>query len=437
MEFKRSATTWIASLTGAFLLTAAATTPVGAQAPGDGQPQVALPLDLVDSVDQAKFKIRVPANWNGTLLIFAAGTLGVPRPLEPRLVPPVLPSSEPPLEQTLLSRGYALAASGVATTDWQMKEEVQDTLTLAAYFRGRVGVPKRVIIWGTSLGGLVSLRLIEEFPRAFDGAIATCGGLAGWSRRWDRLLDFSLAYAVAFGWPVEAWGPVEDLRDDLNFARDVSPRVQWPGADGSNRGGWEFIRLVSGVTSEAFWATDPGLGITGFAAHMLFATEMRSGAEAWAAGPVAQNAGRQYTLKPEEKTYLAGLGVNSEDLLAKMNSRANIPASPLSRDYMRRFGDVRGKLIRPVITLHSTQDGVADVSHESAYRAAVQSWNCSENLVQTYVSAVGHCAFTPKHLLAALTAMEHWLDSGKAPDASFFLEAQGFDNRFVPPDWPN
>ena len=150
------------------------------------------------------------------------------------------------MEDTLLSRGFALAASEIASNEMQMKASVEDHLTLTAYFRGRVGEPKRVILWGASAGGLASIRLIEDYPRSFDGAIAMCAPAAGMPRRGDQQLDFDLAYAVAFGWPDDKWGSVGNPKPGLNFATDVKPIVNWPKPDGSNRAGWEFIRLVTG-----------------------------------------------------------------------------------------------------------------------------------------------------------------------------------------------
>lgn len=422
---------WIAWM----LLILSAPLPSAAQAPWDGTVRVTLPLNLVDSLDEARFKIQIPENWNGTLLVYLQGSKTGATPPEPLVAPPVLPGSQSPLAETLLSRGYALAASQVATSEWQQKAEFQDTFALVSYFRGRVGQPKRIILLGTSLGGLVALRLIEEYPRSFDAAIATCAPAAGTPRRMDRMLDFSLAYWAVFGWP-DAWGPIGELRPGLNFARDVNPIVPWPKPDGSNRGAWEFIRLVSGLSSDAFWVTDPLQGVPGYLMSMLWTTQQREAIEAWASGPVAQNVDHGYSLAPAEKAYLATLGVKADDLLEKMNSRPRIAACVPCRDFAHRFATVRGVLTKPVITLHTTADGLTEINNEGYYRDAVEVWGASQNLAQAFVNGVGHCAFTATQILTTLAAMENWLDTGVRPDASSFPEAQGFDNRFVPPPWP-
>jgi pimeloyl-ACP methyl ester carboxylesterase len=421
--------------TAAFVLLLAVAPPaVQAQAPG-GALRVALPFDLVDILDGAKFKIRVPKNWNGTLLVYLQGTKSVPVP-EPVVVPPVVPGSQPALEETLLSRGYALAASDFGSSDMQPKEAVEDSLALTSYFRGRVGDPARVILWGTSAGGLASLKMIEDYPRAFDGAIATCASAAGLPRAQDRHLDFGLAYAVAFGWPADKWGPLEQLRPILDLQTDLLAVAQLPKADGSNRGAWEFIRLVRGISSEAFWGTNAVYNYPGWMLNLIFATWSRWMVENFAGGPFTQNLDHRYTLKPEEKTYLAGLGINADELLAKMNARRNIAAAPHARDYAERFGGLRGKLLRPTLTLHNPTDNLAEVANEGAYRAQVEWWGCQDRLLQVYSKGIGHCVFTSGQLLATLEAMERWLDTGTRPEASFFPEEKGFDNKFVPPPWP-
>jgi len=52
------------------------------------------------------------------------------------------------------------------------------------------------------------------------------------------------------------------------------------------------------------------------------------------------------------------------------------------------------------------------------------------------VEGAVHAGYTAAQYLAALEALEHWLDTGEKPDASYFPAAQGFLDSFVPPPWP-
>ena len=94
---------------------------------------------------------------------------------------------------------------------------------------------------------------------------------------------------------------MENPRSGLNFATDVSPKVNWPKPDGSNRGGWEFIRLVKGLASDPFWKTDPIYGNRDSSCNMAFATWDRANAQDWAGGPVAQNINQRYSLTSGRK----------------------------------------------------------------------------------------------------------------------------------------
>jgi hypothetical protein len=276
----------------------------------------------------------------------------------------------------------------------------------------------------------------EDYPRAFAGAIATCAPAAGFARGMDRHLDFTVAYAAAFGWPDADWGPLENLKENLNFQTEVLPKLQTPRADGGNRGQWEFIRLVRGISPESFWGVNPVYNMQGWLINMALSTWGRATNQSFAAGPFAQNQDHRYNLTAPEKAYLAGLNINADELLTRMNARTNIQATPCSRDYVDRFGSPRGLLRRPALTLHNTQDNVAEAAHESAYLAAARWWKAESNLYQAYVTAPGHCVFTSSQLLTALAAMERWLDTGQRPATADFPEAEGFENTFTPPPWP-
>ncbi|HYK89469.1 MAG TPA: alpha/beta hydrolase [Acidobacteriota bacterium] len=404
-----------------------------AMADGKGVAHIPLPADLTGTLDGADYIIRVPANWNGTLLVFAHpnNPLGL---VVTQAAPVSFPKVTPSLEKQLLGLGYAIAGSGFQNTD---KDGMLRTLSLTNFFRGMVGNPGRIIVWGNSLGGKIALKLIEEYPGVYDGAIGISPPAAGTPENLDSALSFGLAYAAAFGWHDELWGPIEDLRDDLDFWADVLPLLQaetWPSP--ATYGRWEFIRLVMHQPPEAFWGINPSNGNEFFAVNMWKATQNRAAAEALYGGPVATNVGIQYTLTEQDKLYLDSLGVNADELLAYMNARTNITADIAARNHVEHWGGLSGRLSRPVLTMHAIFDGQAFISHESYYAALVQEAGSSDLLVQAYVNAVGHCSFSADQYLSVLGAMNSWLDTGVRPDASLLPASKGFNLGFVPPLWP-
>ncbi len=405
-----------------------------AMADGKGVTHVPLPADLSGTLNGVDYIIRVPANWNGTLLMFAHGTqLGPP---EAHAAPVAWPLVAPSLEEQLLTLGYALAGSGYGSDS--KKEAVQRTLALTNFFKGMIGNPSRTIIWGDSLGGQVSLKLIEDHPDIYDGAIANSPPAAGDPENADMDLSFSLAYAATFPWHDDLWGPVENLRDDLDFFVDVLPILLAEADPGpATFGRWEFIRLIMGVPPQVFWGSDPATGFPFSIFLLAKATQGRAAVEAEYGGPVAENVDLQYTLTPAEKDYLAlSFGVNADQLLAYMNARTNITADRAARIHAEHWGGFSGRLLRPVLTMHSKFDGLLFVSQESYYAALVQAAGCSNQLVQAYVNDVGHASFSADQYLSVLAAMESWLDTGVRPDATLLPASQGFDLGFVPPPWP-
>ena len=394
---------------------------------------IPLPADLTGTLNGSKYVIRVPVNWNGTLLVYAHGTsTGA---LE--VAPATIPSTSPTLEEHLLSLGYALAGTFYPDST---KAGPQQTLALTNFFQGQVGKPRRTIVWGISLGGVNSLVLIENYPSIYDGAIAIAPPAAGTARSADAQLRYGVAYAAAFGWPSENWGPLEDLRDDLkgNEGTLIMPVFQWltPENFAENYGKWEFIRLVMKLDSPTWWDIEPYSGLWGYAIEGWVATALRSANEQFAGGNGAENIGDYYALTDGEKTYLSTLGVNADELLAWMNQHTNINAVRSARNHLQHYGSPSGQLRRPVITMHGMYDPVAWVTHESVYRGLVDAAGNGDKLVQVYVNAPGHAAFSFDQLMATLNAMESWLNSGVAPDASAFPENVGFDNSYVPPPWP-
>jgi hypothetical protein len=379
----------------------------------------------------------VPAEWNGTLVEFVRGYTDKadhPGEIDNRN-PTIAPSAA--VRDLLLANGYALAGSARKDNGWSVEEGLDDVVALVSYFRENLANPTSAILWGTSLGTVITLDTAERNGGSFDGYLAQCSLGAGATRSWDQILDLRLAYDVTFGMP-PSWGTPGDVRDDLDFETEVAPILSAQAGDPANFGRFEFLRLVAGI---------PGSGITpppGFFPGRLIdpgqvfflATEGEAELERRAGGPFAQNISHTYALTSAEKAYLAGLGVDADPLLEAMNARRDIAPPPEPRNYLEHFADYSGLIKHPVLTLHPALDPVAPVAHESAYRNTVAAVGRDARLVQVYTAGLGHCSSTKEQQLVAIKAVEEWARSGVPPASSVFPAEVGFLPGFVPPAWP-
>ncbi|HET8625775.1 MAG TPA: prolyl oligopeptidase family serine peptidase, partial [Thermomicrobiales bacterium] len=146
------------------------------------------PLTLAGVLGDAPYRIVVPANWNGTLVLYSHGYIPAGVPNQAQDAPDAATAS------WLLEHGYALAGSAYSATGWAVAEALDDQVALLDYFSRRVGPPRRVIAWGQSLGGLVTAGLAQRYPDRFVGALPMCGILAGAVGAWNEGLDAAFAF---------------------------------------------------------------------------------------------------------------------------------------------------------------------------------------------------------------------------------------------------
>src|SRR5687767_12358068 len=119
------------------------------------------PLDLSGEINGAPYRIRVPANWNGTLLVFAHGyrdKADHPGEIDNRNAD-IAPSGA--LEAPLLAQGFALAGSAYRDNGWAVEEALKDTKDLTVFFRANVAKPERTILWAFSLGSFIGFKSME------------------------------------------------------------------------------------------------------------------------------------------------------------------------------------------------------------------------------------------------------------------------------------
>ena len=397
------------------------------------------PIDVSGEIDKAPYRIAVPANWNGTLLVYAHGyrdKADHPGEVDVRTAD-LAPN--PALVPYLLSQGYALSGTAYKDNGWAVEEGVQDMKNLVTHFRGAVGKPDRTIIWAFSMGTVIGFKSMEQFGGIYDGALCACAVGAGATSSWDSAGDLTLAYDVLFGMPA-SWGTFGDIRDDINAETEVYPKLFTELGNPANFAKFEFIRLVVGtpgrgiptILPPAPGAFYPGWIVT----DMTFATEYRSEIERRAGGPIVQNMDRNYNLTAAERGYLTALGIPSAQIdlwLATMNGSRYVDAPNYSRNYVERNADYSGKIKNPVLTMHTIVDPLVTVSQEYEYAETVNNAGRGRLLYQTYTTGNGHCAFTADQLIASVNAINTWVRTGTRPTAANFPAAIGFNPTFVPP----
>ena len=86
--------------------------------------------------------------------------------------------------------------------------------------------------------------------------------------------------------------------------------------------------------------------------------------------------------------------------------------------YLDQNISLDGRLSIPVLTMHTTGDGLVIPPHESAYAAVVGAAGDSSMLRQTFVHRAGHCAFTDAETIAAAQVLLKRLDTGRWDDAA-------------------
>ncbi|MGH9187705.1 MAG: hypothetical protein ACRD0U_18140 [Acidimicrobiales bacterium] len=389
-------------------------------------PPVDGPIDLVGELDGAPFEIRVPADWNGTLVAYAHGyrdRADHPGEVDDRSADAFVGD---PFEEVLLAAGFALAGSAYHRNGWAVKEGIHDTNRLVRHFKAVVGRPDTTILVGFSMGSVITFEAIERFARLYDGAIPSCAVGSGAPRAFDGTMAISAAYDATFGWPA-AWGTPGDVRDDIDFESEVLPVLLAELSAPGGQAKLEFMRRATGVPEGPEWPFSP----------MFFSTEGRAELERRAHGPVVQNLDHTYALTDADRAAIEALGATGEEIdgwLAALDAeRASAPRR--SRNYVIRYADYTGRLRRPVLTLHTVVDALVPPAHIDRYNQTVAEAGRSEHVVNAWTAGVGHCNFTPTQALTAVTAMQAWIDTGAAPDPASFPSEEGFVP-FTPPPWP-
>jgi pimeloyl-ACP methyl ester carboxylesterase len=373
------------------------------------------------------WRLEKPPNWNGTLLLYSHGYSPAASSAPPQTAPRGI-------HDQLLAEGYALAASAYSGVGWALEEAPRDQLEVVDAFAGHFGKPRRVIAWGDSMGGLVSLALAERHPDRFDGALPMCGSVSGSLGMLNTALDGAFAFRTLLA-------PDSDIRlvrvddDRANAARVTRAlTTAWTSPQGRAR-----VLLAATLAQLPSWsdpaAPEPAPGDFAAQAEEIRKTFVmgvfvpRVDQERRAGGLYSWNTGIDYRDQLRRsgrlefvRHFYAQAGLDLERDLDVLNSAPRIAADPRAVAYMRA-NYVPGKLPLPVLTLQTIGDGLTVPATHGGLLQIAREAGSGRQLAQLWVRRAGHCTATAAETRAALGVLERRLDSGAwsltLPQATF------------------
>ncbi len=393
--------------------------------PSQPAPQQAYPTpgNRTGVIGAAPYEIDVPRQWNRTLFLYSHGYVaptGAPNPAQS--------ASLPVLRAWLLDHHFAAAGSAYSSTGWAVEDALKDQMALLDLFTQQIGAPERVIAWGASLGGLVTAGLVQLHPERFTAAMPLCGVLAGGVATWNAELDAAYAFKTLLA-PNSDLQLVHIVDSEANrlLAQQIYIEAQTT-AKGEAR-----LALVAALIDLPGWFNplEPEPAPTDYVARaraqaawesrvdFAFAFGFRLELEQRAGGNPSWNVGVDYgrLLAPspsldEVKALYAAAGLDLQADLTRLNAGKRIKADPGAAAYLDRNISFDGLLQVPVVSMHTTDDGLVIPGNEGAYAQAVAAQGKSEMLRQLFVHRAGHCAFTPAETIAAIQVLLKRLDSG-------------------------
>lgn len=371
----------------------------------------------------------VPANWNGTLLLYSHGF----GPLVAADAP------DPTTAAALLARGYALAGSSYdpSGSEWALDTAVSDQFgTLKAVESGVLpSRPREVLAFGTSMGGLISSLEAQDGAGRIDGALTTCGIVAGGLNLNEYQLDgeYALAQLLLPGQQVQLVG-FANSGDALATAATLQAAAAQAQQSAAGRArlalALAFINVPTWDPSQAAPApaSDPAaqeaaqydVEFTGSFSTLDFIESARpsvdqadGGSANWTAGTSFAAVLARSPYAPEVAALYRAAGLNLQADLNDLTQNANITADPAAVRSLARTSVPTGHLAVPELDLHTIGDQLVAVQQENFYADQVRAAGDSNLLRQAFVASYGHCNFSPAELVAGVLALGHRVTTGQ------------------------
>ena len=342
-------------------------------------------------------------------------------------------------QAALLARGYALAGSSYDPngSEWALDTAVSDQFGTLQAVEASVlpGRPRQVLAFGTSMGGLVSALEAQDGAGRIDGALTTCGIVAGGINLNEYQLDgeYALAQLLLPGKQVQLVGfaNVNDVLATAATLQTAATQAQQTAAGRArlalalayiNTPSWDPAQTAPAPADDpaAQEAAQYDVEFTGSFSTLDFIEAARpsvdqadGGSANWTAGvDFAAVLGRSPYL-PEVAALYHAAGLSLRGDLDNLTRNATITADPAAVRSLARTSVPTGHLAVPELDLHTIGDQLVPVQQENYYAGLVRAADDGSLLRQAFAASYGHCNFSPAELIAGVMAISHRVATGR------------------------
>lgn len=398
--------------------------------------------------DGTDYLIRVPDHWNGTLI----------RDLD--YAQRITQDSRSSRYNYFLEKGYALAGTArhpLRAWQYDPAREIKDLDLVIDRFSEEFGEAERIIQFGCSGGGHVSLAVAESFSNRIDGAVVLAAHTPVWLM--NNFLDGWFALQTLLGEYYEnaGYGSASDLQI-IDLPNDGSSNASGHGMEGKIPEAWSkafkaanespggrarmalAFALAQWPVAMAEGATQPSYddlealqdaiynslqrlsGSPGGEARILFENAAQGQQLSWNDNvdyaEFLKNANPN--LRESVEQLYEDSDLNLEDDLLRLNEKQGIKASQHAVEYWSEPGRTTiGDPQIPVLRLHEVGDYQIPYSLMLGYQEAVEDHGDPAMLRTALIDSVGHCteaAISTGESAAAVDIMMERLDSGAWPE---------------------
>jgi pimeloyl-ACP methyl ester carboxylesterase len=342
--------------------------------------------------DGGLYRIEVPDKWNGELVLFAHGFVPNAGPTGS-----TLRVGNHRFREHLIQEGFAWTASSYRCNGYVPGQGLVDTLALRDLFKQANGgrAPARTYLTGESMGGHVTLLGMQEFPTAFDGALAMCP--AG-----PELFDFYAAVSAA----AEVVTGVQFHADTAQ--QDAAKMAELLGKppDYTEKG-----RQLASVELQISGGPRP-FALEGLTSR--FIANMSTNQAALVGSTTPSN--RAVDTAHIKYGIADGLGLTSDALNARARRKTGDAEIRNPNGPYEEVVPFDGKIERPLITMHGTGDLYVPIFLEQTLKRAVAAAGNDRLLVQRIYRIGAHCQFSQPEMIKAFDDLVTWVRKGTRPE---------------------